>query len=622
MHRDAAGYWTRDLLLPPGYYEYKFVADDKWFHDPANPERLPNRYGTLDSVLVVGDAHGQPTDWERETLIRQTADLFSKGDYATLDAQARNFRSTRARFADGSWKLRAFYEGLEPARSFIVKEDWDAWFGKMTEWSRSVPDSVTAAVVEAQGWAQYAEKTDDRAERQRRRARMKQVMFDALNFPERCPQWYALTLDVIAIAEGWPEEEIKRVLAEAAPYGRDYYNLYFEAACYKPTGPCGLFGPTASWPQKAEKFSREFDPAEGLTSYARFAWRKSQYFSNLFEESPVTWDKLKQGFQDMDTHYPNSRTNLNAYLQFALLARDKETARVLYQRIGDDGDESWGSHARYQLWRDWADPATPAWRTTPKLATQRGDRPYTIPSIVFSPDGKTLLSCDASNQVILRDVASGNVVWQKEFGAHPARSVAFSPNGRLFAAAGFQDNDEKESGLVRVWSADSFREIGRLRPESGNAFAVSFLADNRRLAIAGGKGNQLVGYVWDVTTNQVRPLNFPAEERRAGMGVSVSPDSRTLIVSCYRSIVFYDLVEDHVISVKYTTRNFTREAAFSPDGKVAVTAGTPNSRRVLAPGTVSFWDIPACSEKSIRIEEGTGGVFSVAFSPDGKMIAG
>jgi WD40 repeat protein/beta-lactamase regulating signal transducer with metallopeptidase domain len=622
MRLEAGGNWTRDVLLPPGQYSYKFVADGEWFPDPANPEHVPNRFDTLDSVLVVGKPHGESIDWERDALVRQTALLFSRGDYARLDAQAKNFRSSRARFADGSWKLRAFYEALEPAQFFIVKEDWEAWFGKMAEWKLVVPDSITAAVVEAQGWAHYAEKANDRTEHERRRERMKQILFGATNLPERCPQWYALTLDVVAMPEGWSEEEIKRVLAEAAPCGRDYYNLYFEAACYKPTGPCGLYGKEASWPQKAEKFSREFDPAEGLTSYARMAWRKAQYFSNLFEESPITWDKLKTGFRDMETQYPNSRVNLNAFLQFALLARDKETARALYQQIGEDGDESWNSYARYQLWRDWADPTTPAWRTTPKLATPRGERPYTIHSIAFSPDGKTLLSCDASGQVILRSVGSGNIVWQTSFGAHPARSVAFSRNGLSFAAAGFQDNIENESGLVRVWSTDSFQEIAHLRPEIGNAFAVAFLSDDRKLAIAGGNGSQLVGYVWDVPTNQVRPLNFPGKGRSPAMALSASPDLRTLIISCYRSIVFYDLAENRVLSVKDTTRNFTRAAAFSPDGKVAVTAGTPNSRRVLAPGTVSFWDMTACSEKPIRIEDGTGGVFTVAFSPDGKVIAG
>ncbi len=50
MKRDANG-WTLHLSLSPQEYEYKFIVDGKWIHDPANPEKRVNQYGTLNSVL-------------------------------------------------------------------------------------------------------------------------------------------------------------------------------------------------------------------------------------------------------------------------------------------------------------------------------------------------------------------------------------------------------------------------------------------------------------------------------------------------------------------------------------------------------------------------------------------
>jgi 1,4-alpha-glucan branching enzyme len=48
-----AGLWEKRLTLLPGRYEYKFIADGKWMHDPDARENVPNIYGSLNSVLEV-----------------------------------------------------------------------------------------------------------------------------------------------------------------------------------------------------------------------------------------------------------------------------------------------------------------------------------------------------------------------------------------------------------------------------------------------------------------------------------------------------------------------------------------------------------------------------------------
>ena len=359
--------------------------------------------------------------------------------------------------------------------------------------------------------------------------------------------------------------------------------------------------------------------------YARLVWNRWWWFGNIFEQSPAQWSKVKQGFVEMEKRYPGSRRNLNGFLQFALLARDKETARELYQRIGDEGDESWGSYARYRLWRDWSDPATPAWRTTPIMTMEpRSGWPCAIQSIAFSNDGTRLLSCAADSTVTIWDAADGRRVWETNFGDHPARSVAFSPDGRFFAAGGFQDNVEHERGLVRVWDRKTYKEVASLHPPAGTAFSIAFTPNGRSLVIAGGDGpNKFVGYVWDVASPELSSISFSGTEKQAALGVAISPDSRTLIASCFQDSVFYSLAEKRVLfDTEHKLRNYTRAAAFSPDGTIAVTAGTPLSRASLNPGSVNFWNAASGSEKAIHVEDGTGGLTSICFSPDGKLIAG
>jgi len=47
------GRWVKDLVLPPGTYEYLFVADGNWLQDPVTRETVPNGFGGLNSVLHV-----------------------------------------------------------------------------------------------------------------------------------------------------------------------------------------------------------------------------------------------------------------------------------------------------------------------------------------------------------------------------------------------------------------------------------------------------------------------------------------------------------------------------------------------------------------------------------------
>ena len=47
------GRWLKDLALPPGRYEYRFVADGQWLDDPNANETVPNPLGGTNAVRVV-----------------------------------------------------------------------------------------------------------------------------------------------------------------------------------------------------------------------------------------------------------------------------------------------------------------------------------------------------------------------------------------------------------------------------------------------------------------------------------------------------------------------------------------------------------------------------------------
>ena len=53
MRRYGDGDWETTVALAPGRYEYKFVVDGNWKHDPLARVNVWNQDGTLNSVAQV-----------------------------------------------------------------------------------------------------------------------------------------------------------------------------------------------------------------------------------------------------------------------------------------------------------------------------------------------------------------------------------------------------------------------------------------------------------------------------------------------------------------------------------------------------------------------------------------
>ncbi len=53
---DGDGVFETTLLLQPGSYQYKFVVDGSWHHDPENPDTTEDGFGGSNSLLEVDDS--------------------------------------------------------------------------------------------------------------------------------------------------------------------------------------------------------------------------------------------------------------------------------------------------------------------------------------------------------------------------------------------------------------------------------------------------------------------------------------------------------------------------------------------------------------------------------------
>ena len=220
-----------------------------------------------------------------------------------------------------------------------------------------------------------------------------------------------------------------------------------------------------------------------------------------------------------------------------------------------------------------------------------------VNAIALSPDGKSLASGSYNGTVRLWDLAR-----RRELRRWPARAnsaVAFAPDGKLLATS-------SEDGTLRLWDTATGRE--RL-PQEGLDLSVNWVAfgpGGRTVVTAGGA--QFI--VWDPRTGRPRRV---IEGRPREWGHRLSPDGGTLATtnSGDGSIGLWDLA-----SGKQTRRFAGKGQAYwtctlSPDGRLLAATRRPD--------TVQLWDL--ASGKEVRRMHGEGMNPPVAFSPDGRTLA-
>jgi WD40 repeat protein len=184
------------------------------------------------------------------------------------------------------------------------------------------------------------------------------------------------------------------------------------------------------------------------------------------------------------------------------------------------------------------------------------------------------------------------------------RSLAYSPDGRLLAAA-LGDT----AGIVQLFDADTGDPVRALQGHDSIVWGVAFSPDGKYLASASkdAKVN-----VWDWAEGAlVHTISLPGEV----VSVAFSPDSGTLaaggVEEWPNAAVWTFDVPSWQPQLKLAEFWNIPAIVFTPDGETVAAGGTSRNVRV--------WDARDGSEKLVLYHPGQVG--SLAISPDGSTLA-
>jgi len=189
--------------------------------------------------------------------------------------------------------------------------------------------------------------------------------------------------------------------------------------------------------------------------------------------------------------------------------------------------------------------------------------------------------------------------------------VACSRDGKLFATS-------SKDHTVRLWEAATGKELRVFKEPVADVFSSTFSPDGTILA--GASGDRKV-YLWEVATGKL--LRQFIGHNDEVYHVVFSPDGKlAATASSDHSASLWEVATGKRLHHLQGHSDRVLSVAFSPDGGRLASACGTKGRGPEQGGEVKIWDVATGQDIQTLPGGRAGGVLFVAFSVDGKRLAG
>jgi WD40 repeat protein len=234
--------------------------------------------------------------------------------------------------------------------------------------------------------------------------------------------------------------------------------------------------------------------------------------------------------------------------------------------------------------------------------------------VAFSPDGKQIVSGSGHKMIKIWDAETGKEINTLAGHTSTVLSVAFSPDGKVIAS-GSHDN------TIKLWNNQTGAWLKTLAGHSSAVKSVAFSPDGGW--IASGSSDHTIK-VWDTATGaEIMTLTGHSNDV---WSVAISPDGKTIVSGGsgninvvsgrqHENIIIWDAESGEVIKTLEGHSASVNSVAFSPDGKTIASGSYRNIKLWNSQTGVVLKTLAGLAGNIV------GGFTSVAFSPDGKTLA-
>jgi len=240
------------------------------------------------------------------------------------------------------------------------------------------------------------------------------------------------------------------------------------------------------------------------------------------------------------------------------------------------------------------------------IATLDGPADY-VRSLAFSPGGKLLAAaggpCQRGGEIKIWDVTSHALVRTMQGHKDCIYSVAWGPDGKLLASGSYDK-------AIKLWDASTGAELKTLQDHIDAVFAVAFSPDGKRLASA---SQDRTVKIWDVATGQRLYTLSDASDGLTSLAYSPSGDE--IAAAGYDKTIYVWRLGDNdgrLIQSLIADEDSILALVWSPDGKTIITSSSD--------GSIRFRDAATLNPVRV-IDHQPDWVETLGISADGKLLA-